>query len=123
MARYEIQYRGKKLVGSAQRRYSFPRQEASSTPSGFDECVLQHGSILIGPRHRRLVEFLQVSGEEERQALERELEEKSTELSAILNRRVEFEEVAECVQAGFEEEWGLHFLDALEEIELPPTVH
>lgn len=123
IARFEIQYQGKKLVGSAQRRYSFPRQEASSTHRGFDECVLQHGSILIGPAHRRLVEFLAVNNEGEMQALKKELEEKSTELSTILNRRVEFEEVAQCVKAGFEEEWGVHFLDAFEETELPLMVH
>ncbi|MGA9364856.1 MAG: hypothetical protein WBW16_10855 [Bacteroidota bacterium] len=123
IARYEIQYRGKKLVGSAQRRYSFPRQEASSTPSGFDECVLQHGSILIGPAHRRLVEFLAVNKEGEMQALEKELEEKSTELSTILNRWVEFEEVAQCVRTGFEEEWGVRFLDVLEKTGLALAVH
>jgi lipoate-protein ligase A len=123
IARYEIQYQGKKLVGSAQRKYSFPRQESSLHSGGFDECVLQHGSILIGPAHRRLVEFLAVNKESEVQALEKELEEKSTELSAILSRRVEFEEVAQCVRSGFEEEWGVHFLDALEEAERPLTVH
>ena len=123
IARYEIQYRGKKLVGSAQRRYSFSRPAARSTPSGFDECVLQHGSVLIGPAHRRLVEFLAVNEEGEVQALKKELEEKSTELSTILNRRVEFDEVAQCVRAGFEEEWGVHFLDVLEGSEYPLTVH
>jgi hypothetical protein len=69
------------------------------------------------------VEFLAVNEEGEVQALKKELEEKSTELSTILNRRVEFDEVAQCVRAGFEEEWGVHFLDVLEEDEYPLTVH
>ena len=90
---------------------------------GFDECVLQHGSILIGPAHHRLVEFLAVNEEMEVQVLKKELEEKSTELSTILNRRVEFEEVAQCVRSGFEEEWGVHFLNVLEETERPLVVH
>jgi lipoate-protein ligase A len=121
IARFEIQYRGKKLVGSAQRRYRIPRQGALSTSSGFDECVLQHGSILIGPAHRRLVEFLPVEGGD-MQTLKKELEEKSTELAAILNRQLEFEEVAECIRVGFEEEWGIHFCDAAAESECQLTV-
>jgi lipoate-protein ligase A len=123
IARFEIQYRGKKLVGSAQRRFSIPRRGTSPTLRGFDEIVLQHGSILIGPAHRRLVEFLAVSEEAAVQVLKKELEEKSTELSTILNRKVEFEEVAQCVRSGFEEEWGVHFAGVLEGYEYPLAVH
>jgi lipoate-protein ligase A len=118
-ARFEIQYRGKKLVGSAQRRYSFVRDESSENSSGSDEVVLQHGSILIGPAHRRLAEFLTLDGEEQIVAVAKELAEKSTELSNVLGRPVEFEEVARCVRSGFEEEWGINFSDVLEKNEYP----
>jgi lipoate-protein ligase A len=113
IARFEIQHRGKKLVGSAQRRYRFPRREGSSTLSGCDEVVLQHGSVLLGPAHRRLVKFLVMHEQSDMEALKKELEEKSTELSAILSRKVEFDEVALCIRSGFEEEWGVHFADAV----------
>jgi lipoate-protein ligase A len=122
-ARFEIQYRGKKLVGSAQRRYSFVRDESPESSSGFDEVVLQHGSILIGPAHRRLAEFLTLDGEEQVIAVAKELAEKSTELSTVLGRSVEFEEVARCVRSGFEEEWGINFSDVFEENEYPLSVH
>ena len=46
-ARYEISWRGKKVVGSAQRR--------------FGSAVLQHGSILLNEEHLRLPEFLNIS--------------------------------------------------------------
>ena len=52
-ARYEITLNGKKVVGSAQRR--------------FGNAVLQHGSIPIGDEHLRLPEFLNISEEEKRE--------------------------------------------------------
>jgi lipoate-protein ligase A len=44
----EIQYDGKKVVGSAQKLLK--------------HVTLQHGSILIGPAHKRLCDYLQVDG-------------------------------------------------------------
>jgi lipoyl(octanoyl) transferase len=96
--RYEIKCYGKKLVGSAQRRYV--------TDDG-EEVVLQHGSILLGPDHKRIVEFLNLPSEEERNALRRELNEKTTELSAVLNRVITFEEVAEAILRGFKKTWSI----------------
>jgi lipoyl(octanoyl) transferase len=48
-SQHEIQLGGRKLVGSAQRRYA--RIDGGIT-------ALQHGSILTGPAHYKLVEFL-----------------------------------------------------------------
>jgi lipoyl(octanoyl) transferase len=48
-SQHEIQLGGRKLVGSAQRRYA--RTDGGVT-------ALQHGSILTGPAHSKLVEFL-----------------------------------------------------------------
>lgn len=50
VARAEVVVRGRKLVGSAQHR------------SG--GVMLQHGSILIGPAHRRIVRYLRANEEE-----------------------------------------------------------
>ena len=115
IARYEIQYRGKKLVGSAQRRYTFSQGTESGTSGEKNEIVLQHGSILIGPAHRRIVDFLAIHGGEATHILEKEVEEKSTELSSILGRSVEFAEVAECIKRGFEEEWRVPLEESIEE--------
>ncbi len=123
IARFEIQYRGKKLVGSAQRRYRVAERRLAANASPVDEVVLQHGSILIGPAHKRLVEFLDFGNEEQPQRLRKEFEEKSIELSPILNRRVGFEEVAECIKRGFEEEWGIRFDHGVEERNYSLTIH
>jgi hypothetical protein len=64
-----------------------------------------------------------VNEDGEVQTLKKELEEKSTELATILNRWLEFEEVAQCIRAGFEEEWGVHFLDIPDESKYPLTIH
>ncbi len=120
IARYEIQYRGKKIVGSAQRRYSFGPKVGPSNSQGNCEIILQHGSILLGPAHRRLAEFLSLEDEQAIRAVEREFEMKSIELSSILGRRVEFEEVTECLQHGFEAEWGIRFQNDFHEV---PILH
>lgn len=101
-ARYEIQYRGRKLVGSAQRRYA--------SPDG-DEVVLQHGSILLGPAHKKLSELVQAESEELSTSIRRGLEIKTIELSSILGRNVSFDEVAVAVKGGFENEWNIVFND------------
>jgi lipoate-protein ligase A len=96
--RYEIKCYGKKLVGSAQRRYVADNGE---------EVVLQHGSILLGPDHKRMVEFLNLPSDGERDALRRELNEKTTELSTVLNRVITFDEVAEAILQGFQKAWSI----------------
>lgn len=100
VARYEIHIAGRKLVGSAQRRFA--------RPNG-DEVVLQHGSILLGPDHQRIVEFLKGVGDHQRQQLKRELQGHTTDLSTALNKSVEYDEVASALRWGFEKAWGIEF--------------
>lgn len=99
-ARYEIKHRGRKLVGSAQRRYA--------AEDGSD-VVLQHGSILLGPDHLRMVEFLRCDRDDVRNRLREELIEKTTDLSAVLGRRALFDETADAIRRGFESAWGITF--------------
>lgn len=97
--RYEITVDGKKLIGSAQRRYS--------TPEG-KEVVLQHGSLLVGTAHRNLVTYLTVP-EAARNHIRLALETKTTELSTVLNRKIQIEEIADAMRRGFEEAWNIQF--------------
>ena len=96
-ARYEIEWEGRKLVGSAQRRF------------GDGECdvVLQHGSILCGPAHRRLVEYLAPHDGGLREKLRREMDEKTVDLSFILGRPVEPAALAPSILQGFREILGI----------------
>jgi lipoate-protein ligase A len=99
-ARYEIQVDGKKLVGSAQRRFARNEQE---------DVVLQHGSILLGADHKRITEFLNIKDEQARVQISKELDEKTCDLSSVMGRTVTFEEVAGAVKEGFGEAWGITF--------------
>jgi lipoate-protein ligase A len=99
-ARYEIQIGGRKLVGSAQRRYVGKNGE---------EIVLQHGSLLLGPDHQRLIEYLNLQNELDRERLKLEIDKKTIDLSKALGRVVTFDECAEAVRTGFEEAWGIKF--------------
>lgn len=51
-AQHEVEIHGKKLIGSAQRVYN--------------HAILQHGSILLGPAHLQLVDFLRMPAEQKK---------------------------------------------------------
>ncbi len=87
-ARNEILAHGKKIIGSAQRR--------------FREGVLQHGSILLREGHERLLDFL--VGDEAGLVVERaRLQQHTATLEQIARRAVTFEEMKLALQRAFEE--------------------
>jgi lipoate-protein ligase A len=90
----EINYKGKKLVGSAQRK--------------FGDIVLQHGSILIGSHHKNIVNYLNITGEE-RVKMMREIDEKTECINSITGRKIDYAEVAGAVFSGFRDTFGLDF--------------
>jgi lipoate-protein ligase A len=96
-ARYEIEWKGRKLIGSAQRRYA----------DGEQDVVLQHGSILCGPAHRRLSDYLQGMDEWVREKVRREMDEKTVDLAEITGAPVDVARLADCIRRGFEEGWGI----------------
>ncbi len=101
-ARSEIQFNGKKLVGSAQRRYA---------QTNGKEVVLQHGSILLGPEHKWLIDFLAEKDLQVLSKMKETLNAHTTDLKTILNREVSFDEAAALIKAGFETEWAIKFAE------------
>ncbi len=97
-AKCEIQVAGKKIVGSAQRRYG--------------TIVLQHGSILLGTGHRRIAEFLAPNVQSAQSILEAHLLRHTIEAETILGRTVTFDEAAECIRRGFESAWNVTFTES-----------
>ncbi len=93
-AKNEVKYNGKKLIGSAQRK--------------LNNIVLQHGSILCGSFHNKLVDYLNCTTEA-KQALSIELQEKTTEIQTILGEMIDYEKLIECLKQGFENEWNISF--------------
>jgi len=100
-ARYEIEWKGRKLVGSAQRRFS----------DGGQNIVLQHGSILCGPAHKRLAEYIDFDDQTKMVGFERELNENTVDLSQICNQPIDIGSLSTCIKRGFELEWGIMLLD------------
>jgi lipoyl(octanoyl) transferase len=92
--KYEINFKGRKLVGSAQRK--------------FGDIVLQHGSILIGNHHRNIVNYLNITGEERVKML-REIEYKTICLNDIAKKQVDYKDVSEAVFGGFRNNFGIIF--------------
>jgi lipoate-protein ligase A len=96
-ARYEIEWRARKLVGSAQRRFSGPG----------GDVVLQHGSILCGDAHIRLAGYLAAPVAEARAQILATLRERTADLRMITGSAVDMPRLGECIRRGFEEAWGL----------------
>ncbi len=96
-AKCEIHYQGKKLVGSAQRRYG--------------TTILQHGSVLLGPAHRDIIHFLSENVKSSHALVERELANKTCDLQTILGRSVSFEEVSNNIKQGFKQACNIDFID------------
>jgi lipoate-protein ligase A len=103
-ARYEIEYEGKKLVGSAQRRYN--------------HIILQHGSILMGDFHKQLPDFLNGNIDAKtKEIIKKDIDERTTTLSDILFKKVSFTETANAIKTGFEKEYKIKFKEIdLEEL-------
>jgi len=95
--RFEVVVSGRKLIGSAQRRLG--------------AAVLQHGSLLTDETHVQLADVLRVDKEADRAAIRRTLVSKTTNLTAVLSRSLEFEELAYAMRVGFERAWGITFTD------------
>jgi len=100
-ARYELGWNGRKLVGSAQRRYT----------GGSGDVVLQHGSILCGSAHRRLVNYLALEDEVLRKKIMEGLEGKTTDLHEICGAAVDINDLSDSIKKGFERTWGVTFTE------------
>lgn len=86
-ARWEITCGGRKLAGSAQRRV--------------DGVILQHGSLLTGPSHRRIAELVVGLSAAERQRWLKALESSSTELGQCMARVPAQEDLNQAMVEGF----------------------
>jgi lipoyl(octanoyl) transferase len=82
-ARYEIEWRGRKIVGSAQ-RFS-------------DGVLLQHGSILLGTGHERLADVVKVGEETERERLREFIASHSATMEEVAGKKIAYDDCAEAI--------------------------
>ncbi|GBD86548.1 octanoyltransferase LipM [bacterium BMS3Abin03] len=103
-ARNEINFDGKKLVGSAQRKIG--------------DTLLQHGSILCGDYHKRIIDYLNVDNKS-LQTIKNEIDNTTISLSEILNMEIDYNKLAGSIKKGFE----IYFNNKFEKAEAEYYLH
>jgi lipoate-protein ligase A len=90
----ELTWQGRKLVGSAQRRYG--------------DVLLQHGSLLLGEAHLEIIDLLHANADvSRRDLLRRRLAERTATLDEIFSGTAPaFTAVADALSSGFGETFG-----------------
>lgn len=91
---YEITVAGRKVVGSAQVRR--------------DGVLLQHGSILLRFSPECMSRVMPFKDEKMREAMQRELSRRATDLAEATGRQISFAEAVEALQAGITEQCRIH---------------
>lgn len=93
-AKSELNYKGKKLVGSAQRKLG--------------NVILQHGSILCGAYHKKIVDYLNVADEKKTEMLN-EISSTTIDLKTALNIQVDYAKLSASILNGFKEHFNSDF--------------
>src|SRR3990170_2010536 len=91
-AKSEIKYDGKKLVGSAQKKMK--------------HALLQHGSILCGDYHLKILEYLNFS-REKIIFMKEEFSTKTTALFSILGNSIDYSRLTESLIKGFQDHFKI----------------
>ena len=97
-AQYEVILEGRKLLGSAQQR--------------FGDLLLQHGSLLLGPEHKEIVELMPEGKDTLKDRFRTQLDRHTTSLFEALNHTVSFDEVANALRRGILDTAGIALTDA-----------
>ena len=91
-AKSEIKHSGKKLVGSAQKKMK--------------HALLQHGSILCGNYHLRIIDYLNLS-HEKMTLIKEELLSRTTDLFSILGMKIDYSRLVDSVIKGFQDHFRI----------------
>lgn len=102
-AKSEIKYNGKKVVGSAQKKLK--------------QALLQHGSILCGDYHLKILDYLNFS-REKIIFMKEEFSTKTTDLFSILGDRIDYLRLTESLMKGFQDHFKIDVEFILQE-EIP----
>ncbi len=92
-SRYELNYQRKKIVGSAQVRKN--------------NCLLQHGSILLNHNQSKLAQILPDLSVDQKERLVNYLSRKTIAINEILSVPKSYDEAIQLLMTGFEEKWTM----------------
>lgn len=93
---YEVESGGRKIIGSAQHR--------------FGDVLLQHGSILIGDFHKRIVDYLKID-ENLRRKTREDLDNHTVALAHLISGNIESDNLKSALKSGFEEVFRIRVSD------------
>ena len=96
-SQYEVTLNGRKLIGSAQRRIG--------------DTVLQHGSLLIGPEHRQVVDLMPARHEKLKQAYSKQLDDHTISLNEAGHTDLKYEQLVDGIHKGFEDTLATEIVD------------
>jgi lipoate-protein ligase A len=90
----ELNYQGKKLAGSAQRKIG--------------NIILQHGSILCGGFHKKIIDYLNLPSDK-LEEIKNEIGQTTTELETILDEKINYQRLSRAIKKGFENHFNIKF--------------
>lgn len=93
-AKSELNFKGKKIVGSAQRKIG--------------NVILQHGSILCGEYHKKIINYLNLD-ESKKESILKEISDTTVDLKTALNYEVDYHKLAAVILKGFENHFNTQF--------------
>ena len=88
----ELNFKGKKIVGSAQRKIG--------------KVILQHGSILCGSFHKRIVDYLELPSDK-LEEIKNEMDQTTIELENILGQEIDYRKLSQSIRKGFENHFNV----------------
>jgi lipoate-protein ligase A len=104
-ARSEVLVGTRKILGSAQRRLG--------------SVILQHGSLLLGPAHREIVNYLAAKDEPRLAAIRERLEGGAIDAFSVLQSRITYDEAVAAIRKGFEDALTVEFQEIEAAISVP----
>lgn len=102
-AKSELNFNGKKIVGSAQRKIG--------------NVILQHGSILCGQYHKKIVDYLNIN-ESNKEIILKEISDTTVDLKTALDHDIDYSKLTTAILKGFEN----HFDTKFDVIENPKNI-
>lgn len=94
---YEIGVGNRKVIGSAQRR--------------MQNAVLQHGSILLGPRHLDIIHYLSQGDDEWRARVRNYMQRHTAFLNEFSDSHIDYTILGRQIRDGFAEELQVEFVE------------
>lgn len=94
-SKYEINYKGSKIIGSAQIRKG--------------NALLQHGSILLNRNQELMAELIPTTSEKEKSTIRKILAKKTTSINQLSSKSVSFNFFAQILKKNFENKFCILF--------------